>query len=231
MTRNLNSSKDMPKIITSGDAASVRDENENGGYGDHHHSDETEDEFYDHDQVLPVRSSATTSTTTFASTLSSTVDPLYASNGYASTLDYSNLSRQFETDINHADFNHFYNQHPASMKLSASLKRKQRRSMFMTITVLFVGVCFVLFVITIVQYSYCNLTSSSASIASGQCQYSRIVSRLNDNLSAINRRLWSVVSAGTGGYRWVSWPIYSPNSNAIAVDPLFSWFFRQYEPN
>lgn len=193
--------------------------------------EDDDDKFYDHDQILSTNNNTTANSSSAVTPISSTDDVDLAITTSTHSIDYSNLNRQFETTMSANNTYHTYNHNNNDLK-SVEMKKRRRRSMLVTITFMFVGVCIVLFAITIVQYSACNLTSSSVSIASGQCQYSRIVSRLNDNLSAINRRLWSVVGS-TGAYQWISWPIYSPNTSEspLSLDPLFSWFFRQYQPN
>lgn len=162
------------------------------------HTDSEDDEFYDHDVVLP----------------STPANSILTSSPFA---DYSNLNKQFEA-------------RHQSISMKPIVKKK--RSIYFTITIIFIGFCLIMFIISVIQYVHCNLTLTN-SIANN-CQYSRIVSRLNDNFVAMNRRLLSYVPllGGTvnANYRWISWPIYSPNSTNMIVDPLFSWFFSQYEP-
>lgn len=192
--------------------SSVIEPNDNSNNNIHGSSD-TEDEFYDHDQILVPNNKP-------------------VNNNYNDLINYSNLNRQFDNHNNNNNNNQYYKLNGGNNNPMIVVASGKKRRMFVTVTFMFVGVCLVLFVITIIQYAACNLTSSSEVVARGQCQYSRIVSRLNDNLSSMNRRVLSVMGAGhAGAARWLSWPIYSPNSSALVFDPLFSWFFKQYEPN
>lgn len=168
------------------------------------HFDDSDDEFYDHDQVLPATPEPSSS-------------PARPFN------DYSSLQRQFEDSSSTRPNGSTLKCYTSSAVGGA--KRRQQHSVFFTIIVVIVSVCVLLFIVTVIQYSHCRLTST----VTAQCQYSRVVARLNDNLSALNRRFVSLVGLESS-YRWVSWPIRSPNSNVLSLDPLISWFFSQYEP-
>lgn len=168
--------------------------------------DDSEDQFYDHDQCYPSTKSSRSSLPTSAAAAATAGDE----------------------DHNHIGNNNVRKQFNLVTYMNCTTTtlghKRPRRSIYYTITVLFIGVCIVLFIISLVQYTHCNLTSVS------YCHYSHIVTRLNNNIAAMNRRLLSYLP--NHSYNWIAWPIYSTaNTTNLTLDPLFSWFFNQYAPN
>jgi hypothetical protein len=171
--------------------------------------DEDEDEFYDHDQVL---SSSSPSTPTVG------------------VGEIDELQRQFELAYNGNGGKLIsYRQQQANCGGDVMKSKQGRRPVICTVIILFGFFCLVLFIITLVQYAHCHVFSASTA----SCHYSRIVSRLNDNLSALNRRFLTPFKRGSTPYYTgsTSWPIYQYNSTNLLIDPLFSWFFSQYQPH
>lgn len=176
-----------------------------------------DDEFYDHDIELSTFVPKNQSPPPILSTPSS----------------YSSLNKQFEyaNNNNNASTNkHYYQYNNNHLLKPPGESKKKKKSIYYIITLVFIGFCFIMFVISIIQYGRCNLSAPVGT----NCQYSAILTRLNDNFLAVNRRLLGYVpfmGGASSNYRWISWPIASPNSTNLSFDPLFSWFFSQYEAN
>lgn len=67
------------------------------------------------------------------------------------------------------------------------------------------------------------------------CGYQKTLSRLNDNFNLFTQELINLFwpNASVSNDRWIPWPIRSNSNdpNEANYDPLFFWFFRQYEEN
>lgn len=65
---------------------------------------------------------------------------------------------------------------------------------------------------------------------------SKIMSKLNDNINlsiqSVSNGLKSFLfQSNSSNLRWIQWPLRSPNSTCLSVDPIFSWFFSKYKKN
>ena len=70
------------------------------------------------------------------------------------------------------------------------------------------------------------------------CGYQKTLSRLSDNLNLFLQELFNLVYVNTSADRrnkWIPWPIKSAQYDAEDTnryyDPLFFWFFKQYQEN
>ena len=63
------------------------------------------------------------------------------------------------------------------------------------------------------------------------CGYQKTLHRLSDNFYLFLQELINLLLFQTIQNKWIPWPIKLDDVNTTNYDPLFFWFFRQYEEN
>lgn len=134
----------------------------------------------------------------------------------------------------------------SSTSFISKLKRQQSRLKNISCTIcIIVIVLFIFFLfLFLIQHWKCKLSelndenddaTSIVRVNLNSCGYQRTLSRVRDNFILFMQDYLPSMSSLTGRDRWIPWPIRSDSSynesNESNYDPLFFWFFRQYEEN
>lgn len=141
-----------------------------------------------------------------------------------------------ETSMSNGDLS--YHEHTMEIKPQSKWKNI-RYTLCIILIVLFV---FFLFLF-LIQHWKCKLSSdidnenNIIKVNLNSCGYQKTLSRLSDNLNLFLQELFNLVYLNTSSSRnrkWIPWPMESTQHDSEGTtryDPLFFWFFKQYQEN
>jgi len=145
-----------------------------------------------------------------------------------------------ETSMSNGDLSHHHHH-----DVTATETRRQSKWKHISYTlciILIVLLVFFLFLF-LIQHWKCKLSSdidnenNIIKVNLNSCGYQKTLSRLSDNFNLFLQELFNLVflNASSDRNKWIRWPIKSAGQHDVehttCYDPLFFWFFKQYQEN
>lgn len=141
------------------------------------------------------------------------------------------------TKKNDHDESLFENNHLNNINNNNKQQSKWKNIRYTMCIILIVFLIFFLFLF-LIQHWKCKLSNDLdnenniiKAVNLNSCGYQKTLNRLSDNFYLFLQELINLLLFQTIQNKWIPWPIKLDDVNTTNYDPLFFWFFRQYEEN